>query len=294
MKQGYNAPWFFNNFRSSNYYVPALISEQIRLLKPEVLRFMGGTLGNYYDSKKPGYGFETTQAIENYLSRLSYLMSQLPDTKISFVANVYQPLMTGNMNYWLDNMMGVLTKLPQIAYVELGNEINIDGKYMECGDKPRLFQSLTKFNAHVAGRAQRYLDICDMFVNAVKEYDSQIKVGLPMGNYENNNPRSKEWNRVLRTYTKHDAEIFHIYLTTKQYMETKYEVDRILVGAKKPVWVTEWSWSHGMDGDKNLGDVGTLPYKYFFKDFPDICKIKGVELITRHQLYGDNIYSLIK
>jgi hypothetical protein len=296
MERYLNAPWLFNNFKSSGYYVPQTIVDEIKALNINGLRFMGGTLGNYYDSLKPGYGYEQTQATENYLSRLSYLLSQLPNTKVSFVVNVYQALMGGDVNYWIDNMLNVLTKIPQIAYCEIGNEINISGEYMGVGDKPRLFQSTTKFNAIVAGKANNYLQIADKFVDAIRAHNPDIKIGLPMGNYEKVNARNKEWNRVLRTYTKHDLEIFHIYLKTKTFMDTKSEINRSIGGAKKPVIITEWSWEHGNSDTnvKNTSDIGQSYYKNFFVDFPQACQQLNVQMICRHQLAGDNVYSIIK
>lgn len=295
MKVGYNAPWLFNNFKLSNYYVPPMTAEAIAVLKPQVLRFPGGTLGNYYDSKKPGYGFEVTKATENYLSRFAYLLSQIPNVEVSFVVNVYQSLIGGDVNYWIDNMLNVLQKIPQIRYVEIGNEISISGEYMGVGDKPKLFQSTKKFNALVADKANIYLYLADRFVDAVKKHNPEIKIGLPMGNFEDANPRNREWNRVLRKYTKHDAEIYHLYFTDQTYLGIKSSFDKCTKYAQKPIWVTEWAFNHGNDASKNLNVTGEIWYKTYYKDFPEICRLsRRVDLICRHQLYGSNIYSVIK
>ena len=291
-----NAPWLFNNFRTSGYYVPQGVVDEIKALNPDGLRFPGGTLGNYYDSTKPGYGYEQTQATENYLSRFAYLLSQLPNVKVSYVVNVYQALMYGRTDYWIDNMMNVLTKIPQIAYCEIGNELNISGEYMTVGDKPRLFQSTTKFNTIVADKANKYLGIADQFIARIREHNQSIQIGLPMGNYEKNSPRNREWNRVLRTYTGHDLEIFHIYLKTRTFLDTKTEISRSIGGAKKPVAITEWSWEHGNSDTnvKNVSDIGQTYYKNYFVDFPQACQQLNVKMICRHQAVGNNVYSLIK
>lgn len=295
MYVGYNMPWLFNNFRQSGYYAPPMVAEKIAILNPQVLRYPGGTLANYHDSTKPGYGFEDTQATENYLSRLSYLLGQLPDVKISYVVNVYQPLVNGNINYWLDNMLNVLTKIPQIAYCEIGNEINISGEYMGVGDKPRLFQSLSKFNAIVESKANNYLQVSDVFIKAIKAHNPNIKIGLPMGNFEDANPRNKQWNKTLRTYGMHDAEIFHLYFTDRTYLDIKANFDKCVKYAQKPIWVTEWAYNHGSSGDKNLDITNEIWYKTYYRDFQEICRLsKKVEMICRHQLAGTNVYSVIK
>ncbi len=295
MKSGVNCPNVFNQFRNGNYYVPNSIASSIKSLQAEVLRYPGGSLANFSNTFDGGYGHGEAGAKDNFISRFAYLLNQLDNPQVSYVANVYEPLLDATkIQLHIDSTLNALKKLPQIAYIEIGNEINISGDFMQVGDKPKFFESKSSYLSKVNLKAQKYIEVADRFIRAIRAEYPQVKIGLPFANYELNTLRSGEWNRTLRTYKNYDAEIYHIYLTTRTYLDTEYETKRIIGKATKPVWVTEWSWSHGMDGTKNLGDVNTLYYKYFFTDFPKICDKLGVEMICQHQLLGSNVYSKIK
>lgn len=294
MLTGYNAPWLFNQFQSNSYYVSGTVIKSINSLSPQVIRLMGGTLGNYYDINKPAYYGEKDITF-NYISPAFDLVNQLPNTDVVFVANVFQALLNpSNINYWIDGTLKALQLLPKIKWVELGNEINISGQYMQVADKPGFFESVTKYKAKVAAKATNYLSISDKFYTAIKSAHPEIEIGIPMGNPFT--VRNIEWNRVLRTWTKNDFEIFHIYLTTKTYNDTQTEISKVITGALKPVAITEWSWQHG-NSDSNVlnsADIGKDYYIRFFNEFPKICNSLGVKMICRHQLYGDTVYSVIK
>ncbi len=292
MITGFNCPYLFQSFKLGNYYLPGSVTAQIKQLKPGVLRYPGGTLANYSNTVGGGYGNGEGQATENFISRFAYLLNQLETTKVTYVANVYQALLTGDVNRWVDDTLNAIHKLPQIAYIELGNELNISGEYMQVADKPRLFESVSSYTAKVTAKAIQYLEVADKFIDAIRAENPEIRIGLPFGNPFT--VRNKEWNRVLRTYRKHDLELFHLYLVTRQYVETENEIKKHFVGSLKPVAITEWSWQHGSDGSKNLADVKTLYFKYFFEDFPKICAKLGVEMICQHQLAGQNVYSKIR
>lgn len=310
---GHNMPYFFNQFKANNYYLPDEVLTQIDDISPGILRPTGGTLANYYDRLKPGYGLPGETAPVNYMERYVDMIGKMKvRPKTTYVANIYKALLSPlEYKYWLDgSLLGI--KETKAEYVELGNELNIDGVWLQLPDKPGFYWEGFKLRYisekdyvnRLKGKCFEYLEMCDLYVAEIRKLEAEIrktdpayiiKIGLPMGN-----PftlRNKTWNNVLRTYLKHDCEVFHIYLTTKTYDETKAEIEKCIVGSKKPVLITEWSWDHGngLNGVvKNTGDVGMKYYDNFFKDFVAICRNNTkIELICRHQLAGGNIYSVI-
>lgn len=293
MIRGYNAPFFFNQFRSTNYYCPDGVLRKVQALRPGIIRFPGGTLANTYDVNKPGYGESISSATENYIHRMTDFVTRMNNVPVVFVAGVYQALMNPtNANYWIDGMMKSLELLPTTTHVELGNELIIQGKWTLFGDKPRFFESDSSYVSKVNAKGREFLEMADRFIAPLRKTHPNIRVGIPvMPPYT---LRNKEWNSVLRNWKKNDFEIFHLYLNTKSYGTTQAEITKALAGAIKPVCITEWSWQHGDDSSKNLLDVGTAYYQSFFNNFPAICESLNVEMICQHMLYGSNPYCVIK
>lgn len=314
MEIGLNNPWFFNQF--SGTFVPDKVVTAIKNTGVKVLRFAGGTIANYYTYKDingvelPGYGYEKTSAKRNYVNMHIDMVNKIGCDTI-YVANIFQALLNPteeNIEYRIREAVELVQLIPRCKYVEIGNEIAISGKFLLLPDKPGFYLdgftpkyiSEADYLRQLGEKTKLYLSITDRFIKAIRKVKPDIKFGLPF------QPpftlRNKEWNRLLRAYGGYDAEVQHIYLETKTFEATEAGIKTSIAGATKPIWITEWAWSHGNDADdnpKNLQDVGKDYYKRFFMEYPLICgNIKSpyqpINLICRHQAYANTVYGVIK
>lgn len=292
MITGFNNPWFFNNFNDG--YPPAEVVDKIKALKPQVLRFPGGSISHLADINGPGYGYPMYEGDTrtNYTpAHVRLALSVGAET--SYVANLYQALTYGSDDYWVDNIVNTV-KVLNPEYIELSNELylyeHITG--VKTGD-PRWFESRTKFIASVNTAAAKYANLCQRVIQAVRAAGYSPKFGVVMDNAAHT--RGRTWNATIRNWGGYDFEVFHYYSTRRTADDIYKDLQRNFAGGTKPIAITEYWWDFGYDSTKNLADVGKPYVEAFEANFAAACaRDPRVFMRLRHQLYGDNPYSVIK
>lgn len=292
MKYGYNNPWFFNNFKDG--YPPETLVAQIRALKPDILRFPGGSISHLADINKPTYGYPMYEGDTrtNYTPAHVRLALSV-NAETSYVANLYQALTYGNDDYWVQNIVSTV-KILNPEYLELSNELylyeHITG--VKTGD-PRWFESRTKFITTVNTNAARYVSLCQRIIQAVRAAGYNPQFGVVMDNAAHT--RGRVWNATLRTWGGYDFEVFHYYSTRRTADDIYKDLQRNFTGGTKPIAITEYWWDFGFDGLKNPQDVGKPYVDAFEANMRSACaRDARVFMLLRHQLYGSNPYAKIK
>lgn len=292
MLTGYNAPWLYNNFKDG--YPPADLVDKILALKPDVLRFPGGSISFLFDINKPAYGYAMYEGDTrtNYAPahvRLALSVGALT----SYVANLYQAITYGNDDYWVENIVNTV-KVLNPKYIELSNELylyeHITG--VKTGD-PRWWENKAKFTASVTAAATRYADLSLRVIQAVRAAGYTPEFGVVMDNAAHT--RGRVWNATIRAKGGYDFEVFHYYSTRRTADDIYKDLQRNFTGGTKPIAITEYWWDFGFDSLKNPQDVGKSYVEAFEANMATACaRDARVFMRLRHQLYGSNPYSKIK
>lgn len=290
MITGYNNPWFFNNFKSG--YPPDSLVDKICQLKPDVLRFPGGTLSFLFDINRPGYGQPGSTA-PNYAQAHAQLAAEV-GCMTTYVANLYPAMLEPDKaDYCIANIVLTVAVLKP-RYIELSNELylyeHLTG--VKTGD-PRWWESKSKFTASVAACATRYAELCQRVIQAVRAAGYSPEFGVIMDNAAHT--RGRVWNATIRNWGGYDFEVFHYYSTRRTADDIYKDLQRNFAGGTKPIAITEYWWDFGYDSTKNLADVGK-PYVEAFEANMAAAGARDprVFMRLRHHLYGSTPYSKLK
>ncbi|MCB9032630.1 MAG: hypothetical protein H6553_02215 [Chitinophagales bacterium] len=233
-------------------------------LNPRVVRFPGGTIGNYYHPNKYGYGF--TQKVV-LTSRNFGPLSKLQIEKKPDILNAFITLCKANnasaiyvVNVYdegtPEEMIYVINKLKEnnikVLGVELGNELNLVGHRNEYPD------------------AKTYANSIRPFAEAAHKFFPDVPVGVitegPFNAAEIKTQRGKffhQWNLDLAKEDFFDAFVLHSYTrcddclknsnfdllfeTTNEtqinflntYFENITTYYKNIIGSDKKIWMTE-------------------------------------------------------
>lgn len=290
LEKGFNNPWFFSQF-PTGYPTEAVIQKMISL-DIDVLRYQGGTSSFYGDINKPGYG-NPGEIRPNFAAAHVKLAARI-GAKTAYVANLHRVLAyKEDENYWIQNIVEHV-KVLNPAYVELGNECPIYPEITGVTNGSFNIFNRKKNTAAVKAGVQRYVTLCGKVMAAIRAagYDPEFGMVMDQPFHE----RGLIWNDAIRSSgLDYDAEIFHIYLTTRDVLTTQNMINKSLTGSQKKIWITEWGWVHGMDSQKGLSDIGKDYYNAFPLNFVTACSYdKRIVMILRHQLYGTSPYCVIR
>lgn len=327
-KKGLNLMWFFNQFAASGFFPPPATLQAIAALTFDFLRYHGGTLSNFADNARKGYGTTGESKLtyeKSYLGNYVRLLQELEKLRnnkpiyTTYVANLFQPIL-GMINgvkikkpdgttdyesvykYWEANTLLAINAIPNIRYVELGNEFN--GIPETTGQKngeptwyERNFQAGV-FERNVQQHAEYYVTIAERLRNAIVQSEIKKKgycnigFGLVAGN--GFNTRDRIWNTAIRSARWHDNEIHHIYPDKTSKAEVATYIAACIEGATKPVIMTEGNLQGGTDGTKNPA-LWKQPWaeKYFDDWMMPAFSVLGVGSGVKHYLCGKYPYAEI-
>lgn len=236
-------------------------------LKPRLLRFPGGTLGEFYHWNKPGYGLDYEEVKQHNVSYAESLKAQNAyeakrgaryvdefvtlakrlDCDVIVCAN----MLTGSV----DEMTSLLNYLKQngvnVPAVELGNEIYLP--------------KLQKFYK----TPKSYIDACKPYAAALRQQFPNIKIGVTAAPYmkisdepgENDKISDyyKSFNDALAKENFYDAYIVHYYFPFEcasvsdncslqrlndimnNQLPKSYAYYTKLFGTNRKQWITEWN-----------------------------------------------------
>jgi hypothetical protein len=232
-------------------------------IAPKVLRFPGGTIGNYYHPTGLGYGLrpeetgpklsEIVKAQPQFKQNAIYHFAdvcKMAGSKVMFVAN----MLTGTVDEMLFCLKFFKERNIEIAGVELGNEFYFR-EYRET------FPDV-----------ETYIQKARVFAVALKKFDSKIPVAVVAADPTEPNPKNEHarfmnrWNQILGKESFYHAYVPHLYPKVKgceeqggenlkavfdcinvtlatdhfRYHEIVTEHYKQFYGNKK-MWVTEWN-----------------------------------------------------
>jgi hypothetical protein len=181
-----------------------------KALKPNVFRYPGGTVANYYHMTGAGYGMKENEingvpiyqlnqkskaAMSNNMIDRFIPMVKENNAKVLFVAN----LKSGTPQETVEILKKFRSNGIEIIGIELGNEL-----YYKANEKE--FPNV-----------EAYLKKCEDFVPIIKAYDKTIPIGVlacPLGGGANRE-RFRAWNELMGKQSFADAYIVHEYTQCK-------------------------------------------------------------------------------
>lgn len=242
---------------------PSLLSK-IAQLKPQILRYPGGTVSHSWDWKN---GVITTRKpnVKHPITDIKKL-ADATQAKFVFVLDIVNK----SLEDQIEMLQSIQTVGIPIEYIELGNELYAkEDNYAtvfptgtDYAQKVRIwYQALkTKFaNAHIAAL---------LFGRIVNENDT----------------RQYLWNKQVVNHTLDfiDAYTYHIYINEKSdFLTTKNNFNQVVEAANtgtKPLWITEYGNKHASNEDNYLDELAQLAD--FVESFPNAT------IAMSHQIVG--------
>ncbi len=312
-QNGYNLGGFFYHYLNDN----SQFEELFKTLKPELIRFPGGTIANFYHPDGKGYGlrekdfsgdadahvfksmkarFKQEQKLissgqikGNFIDRLSKLSAKT-GTKVVYVAN----LLTADVNETVQAVNKLQKAGVDVVGIELGNEYYLKAYHQH-------FKSVDDYIVLAEKFAKRLKsEFPSIPLGAIASPNEHIK---PMGAKQKE--KSRIWNQKLAGKHFYDAAIVHLYLfPTKcknaggktaifncawneskrffnQYAQKCFTDYEQLFGKKK-LWVTEWN----IQGSTQYFGNTFLQALYCEQFALEMMAHKQVEMAVLHNLLG--------
>lgn len=292
-------------------------------LRPNLLRFPGGTGGNFYHIHGPAYGILSSEVDDFYSGNLSRRLPTLKSisrkknhnhnyiedfidlskrlkTRVLLVANV----LTADTSEIISLIQRLEEEDIEIVGIELGNELS-----------NRAYKS--KISS-----VEDYIRLCKKYVYTIRRSYPEIKIGVVAAPIKENLAyRIKDWNRNLAEEDFYDAIIYHSYIhavdgdsdhglminETEYLLETssKFEmykknclesfrkvfIDNIieynLIFDQKDIWITEWNLKMTKTTGNTL--LQSLFVAHYLLDIFSNPILDNVKVLSYHNLAGRTV-----
>lgn len=232
-----------NNIKGPQWSTPGL-SDSIKALKMEIIRYPGGNIGDWWDWKK-GWFISNNNLPIQYRS-VKKINATLSDLKQLLKDNNCDVIFTLNM---------VTSSIDdQISMLKYADSIGIPIKWIELGNEYNVMNSdgIKKYKTPIV-----YGDECNKWIAEIKTVFPNAKIGVIGGN-KTWAKSVQNWNKeVLQTSPTADAIVAHLYpypekiLTNSMEMDFKklyeiYKHDFLIQGfdkvsKDKSIWITEYN-----------------------------------------------------
>jgi len=301
--------------------------DKVLKINPQVLRFPGGAMGNFYHFNKNGYGFDFAE-IEKYAKGNRFIqrsealnnanikkghthdyiddfikLVKITDAKVVLVANMF----VDN-----DDIIKMISKMKshklEIIGVELGSELSNRTFYL---------------NGYTIDEYIKDAKDCS---DKIKKYYPELRtaiVAAPL--HDNSTHRHSVWNKKLSNMDFYDDIIVHSYakvvkgkkeygqmLTVEPEGETQEEAFEIYKGRtlkflntdfpneiaeynkifNKPIWITEWNLQISRTTGNTL--LQSLFVAQYFLELMSNPDLQNITLTTYHNMggrdYGGSIF----
>ena len=310
-------------FATSNTFTYCNINDtsfmnKITDLKPKLLRFPGGAVGNFYHFGKSGYGFDFTEIDQYHAGRVPKRARGLENSRIKknqhqdYIDDFIQLAQKTNSkavlvaNLFVDNndILFMIEKLVtnniEVVGVELGSELSNRSYFTKgytiedyilsaksCSKKikdkyPNLKTAVVA--APLGQRKGHRHNVWNEKLSKLDFYDAII-----IHSYAKVLKGKKEFGKMLTVEPEGENQIeaFEIYKNraidylTNEYPKQVQEYVRIF---NKPIWVTEWNLQMSKTtGHTLLQSLFVANYLLELLSNPDL---KNIELTTYHNLGG--------
>ena len=314
-------------FNTSNTFTYCDVNDtsftnKVQKIKPNVLRFPGGTISNFYHYDEKAYGLDISEISDwnvpkftkrynglikeqkkrnhnhNYIEDF-ILLAKKNNSKVVLVANI--------ISSEDDDIINMIKRFKseniEILGVELGSELSNRAykKYINSVDD--------------------YIHLAQKYSNIIKKEYPEIKVGVVAAAIKYNMPsRLLNWNQKLSEETFYDAIIHHSYLKVidgdddyglmtredevgstkkeqfelykkriKTYFNTGFVKEMIKYNEifEKEIWITEWNLQMSKTtGNTLLQSLFVSQYLLELLSNPDL---QNISIATYHNLAGRDI-----
>ena len=302
-------------------------TNKVLKINPQVLRFPGGAMGNFYHFNKNGYGFNF-QEIEKFAKGSKFIqrsealnranikkghthdyiddfinLAKLTNAKLVLVANMF----VDN-----DDIIKMISKMKshnlEIIGVELGSELSnrtfyLNGytidEYIEdardCSDKikkyyPELRTAIVASPLH--DNATHRHSVWNTRLSEMDFYNDII-----VHSYAKVVKGKKEYGQMLTVESEGDSqeEAFEIYKErTLKFLNTDFpnEISKYNKIFNKPIWITEWNLQISKTTGNTL--LQSLFVAQYFLELMSNPDLQNVTLTTYHNMggrdYGGSIF----
>lgn len=238
--------------------------KNIQKLKPQILRYPGGTVTHSWDWKNGVIETRNSNSIHK-IDEIKTL-TDYTNAKFIFVLDILNKPLSDQIQ-----MLRQIEKLNvSIEYIELGNEL-----YAQEDDYKKIFPT----GKHYADKVNEWLPTLRQ--NFPKAKIAPLLLGRKV---KKSNDRMYQWNRqvVDNTINNVDAFTYHIYINEKSTFSQEksdfLEVSNMANTKQKEIWITEY----GNKQDKSLQsyylELDSLAN--FVETFPNVT------IALNHQIIG--------
>ena len=314
-------------FNTSNTFTYCDVNDtsftnKVQKIKPNVLRFPGGTISNFYHYDEKAYGLDISEIsdwdIKKFTKRYNglikeqkkrnhnhnyiedfILLAKQNNSKVVLVANI----ISSEDNDIINMIKRFKSENIEILGVELGSELSNRAykKYINSVDD--------------------YIQLAQKYSDIIKKEYPEIKVGVVAAPIKYNMPsRLLNWNQKLSEETFYDAIIHHSYLKVidgdddyglmtredevsstkkeqfdlykkriKTYFTTGFVKEIIKYNEifEKEIWITEWNLQMSKTtGNTLLQSLFVSQYLLELLSNPDL---QNISIATYHNLAGRDI-----
>jgi hypothetical protein len=311
-----------NSFTYVDTYDTSFISK-VEQIKPEVLRFPGGTIGNFYHTNKEAYGFDVSDVDHWYSGNFTTRVSSLKQAAVK----------RGHSNDYIEDFITLVKNLnakvvvnANILTAEKNEIISILNRFQQ----ERIEVLGVELGSELSNRAYKkniksvndYIQLAKKCSENIKSSFPDMKVAVVAAPLKVRMPqRLKNWNSILAKENFYDAIVHHSYHTivdgvadagvmvsekdvsqSKKVTFNLYK-NRILIELKsgftsrikeydsifnnKEIWITEWN----LQMTKTTGNtmLQSLFVSHYLLELLCNPALQNIKIATYHNLAGRDV-----
>ena len=311
-----------NSFTYVDVYDTSFISK-VEQINPKVLRFPGGTIGNFYHTNKEAYGFNTSDVDQWYSGKFSTRVNSLKQAAVR----------RGHTHDYIEDFIVLAKRLnakvvvnANILTAEKSEIISILNRFQQ----ERIEVLGVELGSEISNRAYKkniksvydYIQLAKKCSENIKSSFPNMKVAVVSAPLKRKMPnRLKNWNSILAKENFYDAIVHHSYHTVvdgeadagvmvseqaiNQSKKNQFNLykDRILLELQsgffsrikeynsiynnKEIWITEWNLQMSKTtGNTLLQSLFVSQYLLELLSNPDL---QNISIATYHNLAGRDI-----
>lgn len=311
-----------NSFTYVDTYDTSFISK-VEGINPKVLRFPGGTIGNFYHTNKEAYGFNASDVDQWYSGNFSKRVHSLKKAAAK----------RGHTNDYIEDFIVLSKRLnakvvvnANILTAEKSEIISILNRFQQEG-----IEVLgVELGSEISNRAYKkniksiydYIELARKCSDNIKRSFPNMKVGVVSAPLKAKMPnRLKNWNSILAKEDFYDAIIHHSYhtvvtgeanagvmvseqpITQSKRNQFNLYKNRILLELKnrfisrikeynsifnnKEIWITEWN----LQMTKTTGNTmfQSLFISHYLLEILSNPELQNIKIATYHNLAGRDV-----
>lgn len=311
-----------NSFTYVDTYDTSFISK-VEQINPKVLRFPGGTIGNFYHTNKEAYGFNSSDVDQWYSGNFSRRVNSLKKAAAR----------KGHINDYIEDFI-VLTKRLNAKVVVNANILTAEQaeiiSILSRFKQERIEVLGVELGSEISNRAYKkniksvydYIQLAKKCSENIKSSFPNMKTAVVSAPLKKKMPkRLKNWNSILAKEDFYDAIVHHSYHTVvngeadagvmvseqviNQSKKEQFNLykDRILLEMEsgfvsrikeynsifnnKEIWITEWN----LQMTKTTGNTmfQSLFVFHYLVEMLSNSDLQNIKIATYHNLAGRDV-----